>query len=92
MGIDRRAIVRFALAGTVAGATWRGAAWLYTYQEGVVIKWVDRTGYQFELFRGDFARAWSQQVGMPSGVGGVSPVFGDCSVVERAIVYTFSAV
>ena len=50
MGIDRRAvsIVRFALAGTVAGATWRGAAWLYTYQEGVVIKWVDRTGYQFQ--------------------------------------------
>ncbi len=33
-----------------------------------------------------------QQVGMPSGVGGVSPVFGDGSVVGRAIVYTFSAV
>jgi hypothetical protein len=50
VGIDRRvvSIVRFALAGTVAGAAWRGAAWLYRYQEGVVIKWVDRTGHQFQ--------------------------------------------
>lgn len=32
------------------------------------------------------------QVGLPNGVGGVAPVNGDCSVVERAVVYTFSAV
>jgi hypothetical protein len=29
-------------------------------------------------------------VGMGSGVGGVAPMNGDCSVVERAVVYVFS--
>ncbi len=32
------------------------------------------------------------QVGMPSYVGGVAPVSGDCSVVERAVVFTFAGV
>lgn len=32
------------------------------------------------------------QVGQPSYVGGVAPVNGDCSVVERGIVYTFAGV
>lgn len=31
-------------------------------------------------------------IGMPSGVGGVAPMNGDCSVVERAVVYIFSKV
>ena len=32
------------------------------------------------------------EVDMPDGVGGVAPMNYDCSVVERAIVYTFSGV
>lgn len=30
--------------------------------------------------------------GMPSGVGGVAPMNGDCSIVEEAIVYVFTQV
>ena len=33
-----------------------------------------------------------QDIGMGSGVGGVAPMFGDCSVVERAVVYIFTTV
>jgi hypothetical protein len=33
-----------------------------------------------------------QDVGMGSGVGGVAPMNGDCSVVERAVVYSFTKV
>jgi hypothetical protein len=29
-------------------------------------------------------------VGMGAGVGGVSPMYGDCSVIERSVVYVFS--
>src|SRR5687768_12996748 len=32
------------------------------------------------------------QVGQPNYVGGVAPVNGDCSVVERGIVFTFAGV
>lgn len=31
-------------------------------------------------------------VGMDQGVGGVAPMYGDCSIVERAIVYVFAEV
>ena len=31
-------------------------------------------------------------VGMGQGVGGVAPMFGDCSIVERAIVFVFADV
>lgn len=33
-----------------------------------------------------------QDIGMGAGVGGVAPMFGDCSVVERAVVYVFTRV
>jgi hypothetical protein len=33
-----------------------------------------------------------QDIGMGSGVGGVAPMYGDCSVVERAVVYIFTKV
>jgi len=33
-----------------------------------------------------------QHVGMGSGVGGVAPMNGDCSTVERAVVYIFTQV
>nr|MDQ3340937.1 hypothetical protein [Myxococcota bacterium] len=33
-----------------------------------------------------------QNVGLPSGVGGVSPFTSDCGVIENSIVFTFTAV
>ena len=33
-----------------------------------------------------------QQVGMPSGVGGVSPFTQNCSIIENSIVFTFTQV
>lgn len=31
-------------------------------------------------------------IGMSAGVGGVAPMYGDCSMVERAVVYVFTKV
>ena len=33
-----------------------------------------------------------EMIGMGPGTGGVAPVAGDCSIIERAIVYTFTQV
>ncbi|CAN5694650.1 hypothetical protein BH11MYX3_BH11MYX3_20300 [soil metagenome] len=33
-----------------------------------------------------------QQVGMPAGVGGVSPFTSDCGIIENSVVFTFTSV